>query len=191
MTEQLTRQQAEEAAWRHTAWRIDQTDLDNLLDRLHPDGTIGPDPETLRLRKEAHTLREEAHTQLIQAAGKLGAAQRRAEAMIRDAQRIADTARQETAAAPPTGPAPAPGTLVQQADGGIWMYLGTPTTHHPTPAAPRQAPSSQHRQCTKCGQTKDLHTGFHRDAKAAGGRKRICRTCDAHRKRAATRREQP
>lgn len=89
-----------------------------------------------------------------------------------------------------------PGSVLQGADGGVWIHIGAPKQlpRESTPRVERPpvtvvtaqslgSVAPDKRKCRACQEIKDLETEFYRDSRGQQGRKTICKACDEKRKR--------
>lgn len=183
MTEAITRSDLERALWKRTEWRIDQSDVDQILDLA--DGyaaaraagstghvcSVASLPDAVKAEIEA--AKEEAYASGLEVGYTRGVA----ECVRRTAERPREPVT-------PWGTAAAPGSVYQRADGGVWQFLGVPVVEAPVVArVPEQRQAvpdvlMASKSCTRCRRTK-AKTAFSKDPKAAGGIRGRCKECES------------
>lgn len=192
MAEAINRSDLERALWKYTEWRIDQSDVDQILElsdvaRLldmadeHAAARVVEAPGHVcsvaslpdAVKAEIEAAREEAYASGLEVGYTRGVAE-----CVR---RAAERPREPVT---PWGTAAAPGSVYQRSDGGVWQFLGFPVSEAPVVArVPEQRQAvpdvlMASKSCTRCRRTK-AKTAFSKDPKAAGGIRGRCKECES------------
>lgn len=156
----------ERLCWHLSGWQVDQRSVDALLKAVTEYAGYGPDEPG-----------QDSGAGAPWSEGGAGGAVRPAESLS------GPSAADDT-------PEPANGSQngVQRVEVTGTLTLVCPGLHMPISVGPVQAPQlvpEGKRRCTRCGGVQDVDQ-FFRKSSSGDGRRSVCRTCDAARKRART-----